>query len=261
MTGFLLRYAGAPYLFLWRWIEVAVIRRLAQMNDLHLENAVDLDIGCGDGIVGGAVAKRIRLGLDMDPAALSWSRRLGVYKSLACASATALPLRAGSQRVILCNCVLEHITDDGAALAEMARVLAPGGYLILTLAGRDLPGLVLGEHTNSNERAELDRSLNHRHYYTFEAIAGRLQEVNLIPVDSQTYIGPREAQWWYRLRLWQRNQPTPIGLARRRLGQMLRAPVTLGLIPFVLWPARSQRGAALALLARKPAPGPSPVEG
>jgi len=44
-----------------------------------------------------------------------------------------LGLRSGSFPTIVCSEVLEHIPQDELAIAEMARVLAPGGRLIITV--------------------------------------------------------------------------------------------------------------------------------
>lgn len=43
-----------------------------------------------------------------------------------------LPVEAGSFDVVLCTEVLEHVPDPAAAVAEMARVLRPGGRLLLS---------------------------------------------------------------------------------------------------------------------------------
>jgi SAM-dependent methyltransferase len=48
-----------------------------------------------------------------------------------------LPFAAASFDAILCNHVLEHVGDDRAALRELARVLAPGGFAVLTVPGPD----------------------------------------------------------------------------------------------------------------------------
>ena len=42
-----------------------------------------------------------------------------------------LPCRDGAFEAVLCSHVLEHVADAGAALAEIHRVLAPGGWAIL----------------------------------------------------------------------------------------------------------------------------------
>lgn len=46
--------------------------------------------------------------------------------------ATALPVEAASFDVILCTEVLEHVPDPAAVVREFARVLKPGGRVILT---------------------------------------------------------------------------------------------------------------------------------
>jgi SAM-dependent methyltransferase len=51
---------------------------------------------------------------------------------------TGLP--DGSRTLIWCSHVLEHIPDDGKALSEMRRVLAPGGLVVLQVP-------IGGEHT------------------------------------------------------------------------------------------------------------------
>lgn len=43
-----------------------------------------------------------------------------------------LPFQAGHFDALLCNQVLEHVPDDEAFVAELARVVKPGGLLVLT---------------------------------------------------------------------------------------------------------------------------------
>lgn len=47
--------------------------------------------------------------------------------------ASALAVRSGSVSTLVCSEVLEHIEKDSLAMQEMARVLGPGGMLILTV--------------------------------------------------------------------------------------------------------------------------------
>jgi SAM-dependent methyltransferase len=44
---------------------------------------------------------------------------------------TRAPWRDASFDVIFCNHVLEHIPDDRAAMAELVRILRPGGWAVL----------------------------------------------------------------------------------------------------------------------------------
>lgn len=61
------------------------------------------------------------LGVDLEA-----HRRVGALASL-----EQLPLRDDSADVAICYHVLEHVFDDRAAIGELARVLSPGGLLVL----------------------------------------------------------------------------------------------------------------------------------
>jgi SAM-dependent methyltransferase len=49
------------------------------------------------------------------------------------ASLTAIPVRSGSVDLAICTEVLEHVADDRSAVAELRRVLSPGGSLLLSV--------------------------------------------------------------------------------------------------------------------------------
>ncbi|HEY3176597.1 MAG TPA: class I SAM-dependent methyltransferase [Candidatus Polarisedimenticolia bacterium] len=51
------------------------------------------------------------------------------------AVAESLPIAAGVADVVLCTQVLEHVAEPERAVAEMARVLRPGGACLLTTHG------------------------------------------------------------------------------------------------------------------------------
>jgi ubiquinone/menaquinone biosynthesis C-methylase UbiE len=89
------------------------------------------DIGCGRG----ATVRHLRenyglaaMGIDPSPGMVTEGRGL----PLARANAEALPWRTGSLAAVFCECVLSLTVNPKQALAECRRVLAPGGFLVLS---------------------------------------------------------------------------------------------------------------------------------
>jgi 2-polyprenyl-3-methyl-5-hydroxy-6-metoxy-1,4-benzoquinol methylase len=104
----------------------------------HVEPGdVVLDVGCGEGAFAEAIA-----GLDATPVCVEVAdeplRRLHArFPQLAgnARRATAgepLPLRDEEVDAVWAGEVVEHVVDVGAFLAELRRVLKPGGPLVLT---------------------------------------------------------------------------------------------------------------------------------
>jgi SAM-dependent methyltransferase len=96
-----------------------------------------LEVGCG---TGGLLAAASRIGLDIEglDIALRWlvvARRrlddLGFSVPLIGASADRLPYPDASFDAVVADSVLEHLDDPRAAVAEWARVLRPGGSLLV----------------------------------------------------------------------------------------------------------------------------------
>lgn len=245
-------HVTSPYILLWRTIEVAVMNDLATRHGLDLQAHVDLDVGCGNGVLGHALIRDIGVGMDLDRAGVGWARRHKLaYHALLCASATAVPLSAGSRQFVFSNSVIEHIPDGEAALDEVTRVVAPGGYLLLSTVSEQFPALMLDDpQPPSATRAALDSSYAHHRYYSAASLGAGLAARGLRLLESAYYIDARQARWCHRLRTWEQGQPRE-GL-RRRLHQLRRAPIGLALVPG-LRPlhAPDQSGAGLAILARK----------
>ncbi|HEX5861657.1 MAG TPA: class I SAM-dependent methyltransferase, partial [Nocardioides sp.] len=86
-----------------------------------------LDVGSADGpSVKWMQGDHQRVAIDLDPRGLAPGD--GV-----CASALALPFRDGSFDVVGAFDVVEHCDPEDRALAELARVLVPGGRLLLSV--------------------------------------------------------------------------------------------------------------------------------
>jgi ubiquinone/menaquinone biosynthesis C-methylase UbiE len=95
-----------------------------------------LDCGCGMGfyLLAMAQLRRLRLvGLDGDPERLAWARREGIPAALLRGDLQQLPFASASFDKVLATEVLEHVRDDTQMLAELFRILRPGGILAISV--------------------------------------------------------------------------------------------------------------------------------
>ncbi|WP_345430631.1 methyltransferase domain-containing protein [Actinoallomurus vinaceus] len=98
-----------------------------------------LDLGCGPGTDLGALAGAVGgeghvIGVDRDPrmAARAHTRTAsGARVQVVLGDAHALPLPDGGVDRARTDRVLQHVADPAAALAELRRVLRPGGRLVM----------------------------------------------------------------------------------------------------------------------------------
>jgi len=96
-----------------------------------------LDAACGTGVVARLAAEQVGpdgrvVGLDLNPGMLAVASGLpvtGAPVGWVRASAVRMPFPDRSFEVVCCQLGLQYVPDRPAALAEMARVLAPGGRL------------------------------------------------------------------------------------------------------------------------------------
>jgi ubiquinone/menaquinone biosynthesis C-methylase UbiE len=99
-----------------------------------------LDCGCGTGHNLGMLRRYGRAaGIDLTWTGLSYAHERG-ERAIAQASATSLPFQAGTFDVVTSFDVIYALNDrdEQAALAEMFRVLTPGGHLVVNAAAMDL---------------------------------------------------------------------------------------------------------------------------
>jgi len=133
--------------FLASELDFAFRRRLRWLlAALDLRPALRLlDLGCGPGVLLRALAAsapRVRaVGLDEGADRLLQARAAPTPFPLLRGDAQSLPFRDASFERVLAAEVLEHLPDDAAALAEIRRVLAPGGLLALSVPHESYPFL------------------------------------------------------------------------------------------------------------------------
>ncbi len=116
-------------------------RRLTLMRQFaRLEDARVLVDGCGVGMYVEALRAFTPevYGLDIEEAYLREAQARGL-RLLVVAAAEALPYPDNTFDVVLSHEVIEHVADDRRAVAEMVRVLRPGGRILLFCPNRWFP--------------------------------------------------------------------------------------------------------------------------
>jgi Methylase involved in ubiquinone/menaquinone biosynthesis len=71
-------------------------------------------------------------GLDASPEAVRWCAERGL-PPVALGDVSAMPFASGSMQLVTATDVLEHVPDDRRALREIARVLEPGGHVLISV--------------------------------------------------------------------------------------------------------------------------------
>jgi len=92
-----------------------------------------LDVGCGEGQIARALPLADVVGLDPTWAQLEAARTLGGGPAYVRGLADALPIATASFDAVVACLVFEHIRAVDEAIAEVARVLEPGGRFVFFL--------------------------------------------------------------------------------------------------------------------------------
>lgn len=164
-------------IFLQRWWQR---RRHAIVTGWARGNGPALDVGCGSSRILGDLPPG-SLGLDPVAAKVRWARRSG--RAVARGGLPALPVRDASFATVVCSQVIEHLPRKTADFEELARVLKPGGQLILgtpdygrmiwrlteLLYHLIIPGGYADKHITRYDRSALGRLLREAGFEVLEA--------------------------------------------------------------------------------------------
>lgn len=119
----------------WFRAKRALVRE--SLADARADGRLAVDIGCGTGEVVRMLNDsgfQTVVGTDLSEYALRLAgSAVGDAGSVAVARAEALPFTTGAIACLTSLDVVEHLDDDAAALREYARVLAPGGVMVITV--------------------------------------------------------------------------------------------------------------------------------
>ena len=117
-----------------------------------------VDAGCGEGYGSRILARHARrvLALDLDEPTLVRARKRYPAPGFARSDLLRMPLDRSSVDAIVALQVLEHVTDAEAFVQACARVLRPGGVLVLSTPNRDtFPAGVNPFHVREFDPGEL----------------------------------------------------------------------------------------------------------
>ncbi|MDR2215896.1 MAG: malonyl-ACP O-methyltransferase BioC [Nevskiaceae bacterium] len=238
---------------------------LSRLDALHPQPATVLDLGCGTGAAAAALKKRYPrarvIAADIAPGMLAVARqRSRFWRRFECIEADAhrLPLPVASVDLIFTNLMLQWADPLDAALAEIARVLRPGGLLLASS---------FGPETLQQLRwawREADDAVHVNHFVDMHDFGSALQRAGftepVLDVDRHTRFEPDVDRLMAGLKAigaHNVNAQRPRGLTGRHRMQRMRAayerlrtpqglPVTWQVVYAVAWaPAHAQRGEAM----------------
>lgn len=136
-----LSYRGPALLF-----KAVLHARVAAKKPAFFKRAIDL--GCGTGLAAAAFAKHVDqlVGIDLSPRMIEQARATGLYAELEVADMVEglASKQDSSTDLILAGDAMVYVSDLGPVLAQIRRVLVPGGLLAFTLETHGGEGVILG---------------------------------------------------------------------------------------------------------------------
>jgi ubiquinone/menaquinone biosynthesis C-methylase UbiE len=207
------------------------LAELAASGLAHVSQALAIDVACGPGTFTRPLASRVRhaVGVDLTPAMVEKARaeaaRAGITNiEFICGDIYALPFADDVGSIAACGYAFHHIEDPARALAEMARILRPGGRV--AIADLIVPEDAGGDVQNAIERA---RDPSHTNTQTISQFHALLRGAGLRLVSQES------RQYWHDFDLWMQRAGSVPGDAAyvqvRRMMEEIMAHDTSGLVP------------------------------
>ena len=214
-----------------------------------------LDVAAGTGLAGRSLARQVRavIALDAPPEMLEVGRQAAADEGLANVvfqrgDAAALPFLDASFEIVVCRYALHHFPEPDVQLAEMARVLRPGGHLALA-------DLLADENPNAatvRNHLERLRDPSHAHAWPATKLRVAIERRGLTIVATETRAVRRP------LKPWMEQTQTPAA-AVGKIESALTGELDRHGAPTGFQPQRDEEGrltivqTLTSLVARKPA--------
>jgi SAM-dependent methyltransferase len=220
-----------------------------------------LDLGCGGGRHAFEALRRGArvIAADIDAAALCGVDDMAAAMTSAGepapggelttvqADALSLPWADAEFDVVIASEVLEHIRDDRRAMAEIRRVLRPGGLAAVTVP-RYWPERVCWALSSEYHQV----SGGHVRIYRGDELGRRLQEAGLQLFGRAHAHALHAPYWWLKCAIGVRNDGAPLPRAYHRflVWDLMRRPRATRVLEAALNPVL---GKSLVLYLRRPA--------
>jgi len=191
------------------------------------------------------VETRATLGAMVDAGEVDITRFKGVLRG----DATKLPFNDNSFDIVITSEVLEHIQDDVAAIAEMIRILKPGGAFAATVPAW------LPEKINwmlSDEYHAPKSPGGHVRIYSKTELAAKLRSAGLVVDGSHRAHALHSPYWWLKCAVGPTDEDHPVVVRYRKFLEwdIIEQPTSTRVADRVLSPAL---GKSMVLYAHKPA--------
>jgi len=189
------------------WDQAVQIRRDNSLNLLEPDpTAILVDLGCCDGSIALECARKIGTentqGVEIAPEFIEKAEQQGVEVRTGDLN-VSLPYESESVDVIHASQVIEHLADTTQFLLEIARVLKPGGYAVISTENaaswHNVVSLLFGWQMFSltnistqrsgignplaihrNEDGPLIKSMEHCRIYSYRGLKEHVESVGLI---------------------------------------------------------------------------------
>lgn len=173
-----------------QYVEAAIQQYLQKKEARHA--ATLLDLGCGDGnhLAYLQPYTEALFGSDYNLVRLARAQARHPTATLFLADILDYPARDNFFEVIFFNHVLEHIPDDEGALANIRRILKPGGLLVLGTPNEGVWWWQLAYRLQPRVR----RSSDHVHFYTAETLTQKLTNQGLTVLEVR-HMGWGPPHW------------------------------------------------------------------
>ena len=183
----------------------------------------------------------------IDAGEIDPERFLGVMRG----DATRLPFADGAFDIVITSEVLEHIQDDVSAIAEMVRVLKPGGVFAATVPawGPETINWMLSDEYHAPKSAG-----GHVRIYSKTELAAKLRSAGLDLRGSHRAHALHSAYWWLKCAVGPHDDDHPLVERYRRFLEwdIIEQPTSTRVAEKVLSPVL---GKSLVFYGRKTAGG------